>query len=270
MSPGITTIIGTSILGISILGGFLFYNFYRREVSSAQSLNLSSDITDRYSKLASVFDEKVDFEEKLLCLGKKRADLIRLARGNVLEVSCGTGRNLEYYELGQQHDANSASVRSLTLVDIVPQMLDVAKEKLNTLYPEYKDAVTFRVEDAGSVSVELPSNRESSSATCYDTIVQTMGLCSIPDPLGTLKHLATIIEPHHGRILLLEHGRSCHGWINNVMDNLAPGHANRNGCWWNRDIGAIVRDSGLEIVEEKRWLFGIISRYILRPKQVPS
>ena len=97
-----------------------------------------------------------------------------------------------------------------------------------------------------------------------------MGLCSMPDPVDTLKHLGEITEPQRGRILLLEHGRSHYDWLNRILDNLAPTHADRHGCWWNRDIGAIVRDSGLEVVEEKRWHLGTTWRFVLRPKQDSS
>ncbi|EEP82477.1 conserved hypothetical protein [Uncinocarpus reesii 1704] len=74
-------------------------------------------------------------------------------------------------------------------------------------------------------------------------------------------------QPERGQILLLEHGRSYYGWVNKLLDDLAPAHANQHGCWWNRDIGKIVEQSGLEIVESKRWHLGTTWKYVLRPRQ---
>jgi methyltransferase OMS1 len=203
-----------------------------------------------------------------------------MARGDVLEVSCGTGRNLEYYELGERRgvDAEGKGVirgcRTLTLVDLSPQMVAITEEKFRQLRPEFT-RVLFRAQNAATVPVEKPLVTKTGDIDAqgaredryYDTIVQTMGLCSMPHPVATLKHLGSITEPTRGRILLLEHGRSYYGWLNRILDNLAPAHADRHGCWWNRDIGAIVKESGLEVVEEKRWHFGTTWKYVLRPRQ---
>ncbi|KAI2793175.1 hypothetical protein POX_b03225 [Penicillium oxalicum] len=262
--PRALTFLGITALVISTYTGYL-YASYTREVSKAQSLDVPTDVSDRYNATARTFDAEVELSEKAMRMGPKRADLVRMARGDVLEVSCGTGRNLEYYELGERRgvDAEGKSTvrgcRSLTLVDLSPQMVAIAEEKFRQLRPDFT-RVQFRAQDAATVTVEKPDRY-------YDTIVQTMGLCSMPDPVATLRHLGAITEPARGRILLLEHGRSHYDWLNRILDNLAPSHADRHGCWWNRDIGAIVRESGLEVVEEKRWHFGTTWKYVLRPRQ---
>ena len=90
----------------------------------------------------------------------------------------------------------------------------------------------------------------------FDTIVQTMGLCSTPDPVGLLKRMESVLKPITGRILLLEHGRGNYAWINEQLDYHAPRHADKFGCWWNKDIAKIVEESGLEVVKMKRYHFG--------------
>ncbi|KAL5002298.1 methyltransferase domain-containing protein [Aspergillus recurvatus] len=287
MSPRAMTILGVSALGISTYCGYL-YASYRGEVKQAQSLSVPEDVSDRYNHTARTFDADVELSEKLMRLGAKRRDLVRQARGNVLEVSCGTGRNLEYYELGEKRgiiDEKSRvgvrGCRSVTFVDLSPEMVAIARAKFEKLYPGFvgSERVQFRAQDARDVPPPslpasgsvLPSESQGQGQGkgqgYYDTIVQTMGLCSMPDPAGALRHLGTITEPHQGRILLLEHGRSNYDWLNSVLDNLAPAHADRHGCWWNRDIGQIVRDSGLEVVEEERYHFGTTWRFVLRPKR---
>ncbi|CAG8067406.1 unnamed protein product [Penicillium salamii] len=260
--PRALTFLGITALTISTYCGYL-YTSYRREVTNASKLNVPRDVSDRYNSTASTFDADVAISEKAMGLGKKRRDLVQMARGNVLEVSCGTGRNLPFYELGERRGTDKdgrASVlgcRSITFLDLSPQMIAITKEKFEKLNPTFS-GVSFQTGDAGSVGLR--------SGEQYDTVLQTMGLCSMPDPAATLRHLGSITEPARGRILLLEHGRSYYDWLNRILDNLAPAHADRHGCWWNRDIGAIVRESGLEIVEEKRWHMGTTWRYVLRPK----
>ncbi|KAJ5561535.1 hypothetical protein N7461_000296 [Penicillium sp. DV-2018c] len=271
--PRALTFLGISALTISMYCGYL-YASYKRETEKARTLNVPTDVSDRYNKTAATFDADVALSEKAMSLGSKRRDLISRARGDVLEVSCGTGRNLPYYELGERRgldvDGRPSVVgcRSVTFVDLSPQMVEITKDKFEKLYPGFS-GVVFEACDAGSV--KPPGSKRGAvtprSTGYFDTVVQTMGLCSMPDPVGTLRHLGSITEPGKGRILLLEHGRSRYEWVNRILDNLAPAHADRHGCWWNRDIGEIVRESGLEIVEEKRWHLGTTWRYVLRPKQ---
>ncbi|RAK78805.1 class I SAM-dependent methyltransferase [Aspergillus fijiensis CBS 313.89] len=285
MSPRVMTVLGVSALGLSAYIGYL-YASYRREVTYSQNLSATvpatANVTDRYNTTARTFDADVEMSEKLMRLGAKRRDLCRRARGDVLEVSCGTGRNIEYYDFGPVRrgivDERTGAVgvrgcRSVTLVDLSPQMVEIARRKFEEIYPgdeALRRRVEFRVEDAAAVGGG-PSREITGAAVAgqpkpyFDTVVQTMGLCSLPDPVGTLKHLGTLVDPQKGEILLLEHGRSHYAWLNRVLDNLAPAHADRHGCWWNRDIGQIVRESGLEIVEEKRWHFGTTWKYVLRP-----
>jgi len=88
----------------------------------------------------------------------------------------------------------------------------------------------------------------------FDTVVQTLGFCSTDDPDALMSSLSRLVKPG-GKILLLEHGQGYWEWLNRLLDNTAVKHAKKHGCWWNRDIGAIVQKSGLEIVELKRpWL----------------
>ncbi|KAF9889129.1 hypothetical protein FE257_007618 [Aspergillus nanangensis] len=267
ISPRVMTFLGVSILGISTYCGYLFAS-YKREVAQSQALDIPVDVSDRYNHTACTFDADVEMSEKLMRMGKKRRDLAQEARGDTLEVSCGTGRNIEYYNIGERRGMDSEGradirgCRSITFVDLSPQMVEITREKFEKLHPGYKHSV-FRAQDAKDVPA--PSSSTGGKPGYYDTIVQTMGLCSMPDPVGTLRHLASITEPQKGRILLLEHGRSHYDWLNSILDNLAPAHADRHGCWWNRDIGRIIRESGLEVVEEKRWHFGTTWKYVLRP-----
>ena len=82
-----------------------------------------------------------------------------------------------------------------------------------------------------------------------------------------IKHLDT--SNPDARILLLEHGRSYRSWLNNILDNSAEKHAEMHGCWFNRDIGELVRDvaakTSFEVEGERRRHFGTTWVFELKP-----
>jgi ubiquinone/menaquinone biosynthesis C-methylase UbiE len=106
------------------------------------------------------------------------------ARGEVLEIAIGTGRNLPYYP---------SDVR-LTGVDLTPAMLEIARQRASALGRE----VDLRVGDAHAP--EFPDGR-------FDTVVATLALCTIPDERRTVAEMRRVLRPG-GRLLLLEHFRS--------------------------------------------------------------
>jgi hypothetical protein len=76
-----------------------------------------------------------------------------------------------------------------------------------------------------------------------------------------------VAHPEHGKILLLEHGRGHWEWMNNYLDSTASKHAKRHGCWYNRDIGKLVEESGLVIESCKRKHFGTLWIIEARPRR---
>jgi methyltransferase OMS1 len=92
----------------------------------------------------------------------------------------------------------------------------------------------------------------------YDTVIQTVGLCSVAEPVKLLASAAGAVKPDTGRIILLEHGRGWWDWYNEwVVDRGAQRQFDRYGCWWNRDIELLVTEAlkrvpGLELVALKR------------------
>ncbi|KAI9792830.1 MAG: hypothetical protein M1816_001562 [Peltula sp. TS41687] len=200
---------------------------------------------------------------------------------------------------GDMRDRGEKGVRRLVCVDKSRAMLERARNRFRLLrvsgvFPRnVHRKVEFLVQDAmdpippppppppsssttSSSSSSSSSTTSSSSSTTttttssdrrkFDTVIQTMGLCSTADPVGLLRHMGEMTDPEHGQILLLEHGRSHYGWLNEILDSLAQAHAVKHGCWWNRDIGRIVEESGLEVVRIKRFHFGTTWWVELRPR----
>ena len=163
----------------------------------------------------------------------------------------GTGRNGPYYDLKR--------VKSVAFVDQSGAMVEIARKKWNGLHPKHEHC-SFHTQSAMD---PLPAS--ALPETGFTTIVQTMGICSTPKPAATLAHLASLADPKVGRILLLEHGRGYYGWMNFILDKAAAKHADRHGCWFNRDVGRVLEESGLAIEKVERSQFGTLWYVEARP-----
>ncbi len=223
-----------------------------------------SDVSGRYNSNARTLDNSVDFYEQFSGIRRWRKRLAREAEGHVLEVSAGTGRNSDYYKLKK--------CKSLSSVDLSGPMVELAEKKFKRLYPKYDQPVPQQPPVAfvtQSALEPLPDSiiEEVTRSGGYDTILQTMGLCSTPKPARLLMHLGTLAHPERGKILLLEHGRSHYDWLNNILDKMASERADKQGCWWNRDIEQIIEDSGLVVERMRRKHLGTLYIVEARPKR---
>ncbi len=190
------------------------------------------EIASKYDAFARFYDW-AELAPELLGLRRLRRRLVESAKGDVLEVAIGTGKNLAYYP---------KEIR-LTGVDLSQGMLSNAKRRADRLGL----VARFEVMDAE----HLPLADES-----FDTSVDTMSLCTFPNPVATLKELARVCR-ESGRVLLLEHGRSDRAWLGGFQDRRARKHAEPLGCQWNREPLKLVEQSGLRIVHAERYFFGV-------------
>jgi len=77
-----------------------------------------------YDREAKTFDDAVRSSEYWSGIENMRASLAYGARGDVLEVACGTGRNFSYYD--------PKKVRTLLAMDACDGMVEEARAKLRT------------------------------------------------------------------------------------------------------------------------------------------
>jgi methyltransferase OMS1, mitochondrial len=190
-----------------------------------------------YDSEARKFDEAVSSHERWSGINRLRRQLLwNNASGDVLEVAAGTGRNFAFYD--------TARVTRLTALDASDEMVSVCREKLTA--PDEGDSKLIEIATVGRGDAESLVGVPDGSV---DTVVDTFGLCSFDDPVAALREMARVCKPETGRILLLEHGRSKYVWLSNILDAHADAHAARWGCYWNRDVAALVAEAGLELVE---------------------
>ena len=162
------------------------------------------------------------------------------AVGEVLEVAVGTGLNLSHYPSGVR----------ITGVDISPEMLTMAGDRAERLGIE----VTLREGDAQA----LPFADAS-----FDTVVCTLGLCSIPDDRKAIAEMKRVLRPG-GRLLLLDHVGS--PWwpiwlVQRLVEVVTVWAAEEHQT--RRPLPLLV-EAGFEIVESQRRRAGTVERVFAR------
>ncbi|EGZ22420.1 hypothetical protein PHYSODRAFT_330219 [Phytophthora sojae] len=190
---------------------------------------------------AAQYDREVDWDERLTGISLMRRFLLRRARGRVLEVAVGTGRNLAFYP-------PSADV---VLTDFSRGMLD----QVSTAQRQQVASCELRVMRADELAFGEGE---------FDTVVDTFGLCSMDDSARALREMQRVCK-QDGRILLLEHGRSSYAWLSGLLDKFADLHAQKWGCHWNRDILVLVEQAGLEVETVHRFHFGTTYYIVAKP-----
>lgn len=190
----------------------------------------------RYDRIASIYDY-LDF----MVPNKLRVEILKMARGEVLEVGVGTGRNLPLYPPGSL----------VTGIDISPVMLDRARQRA------VKSDLKVNLVEADAQNLPFDDNS-------FDTVMATCVFCSVPDPIAGLKEVKRVCR-HDGQILLIEHVRSETPVVGMVMDLLNPIFVGIIGNNINRKTVENVQLAGLNIIEVKNLLGQIVKLIRARP-----
>lgn len=192
-----------------------------------------------YDELAAKYDRLIGFPEKVL-FGDGREWVCARARGDVLEIAVGTGRNLSYYPPDIV----------LTGIDLSPAMLDVARDRGRQLGRE----IDLRVGDAQAL--DFPDGR-------FDTVVSTLSLCTIPDAVQAVAEANRVLRPG-GRLLLLEHVRSPRRIVRAVQRLLDPLFVRFHADHLLREPLGYAEAEGFEVDQLERSKWGIVERLVAR------
>ena len=195
------------------------------------------EIGQKYRDFASNYDTWEGILEWAI-VGRLRRGLLCEAQGNMLDVGIGTGKNLRYY----------SDECDLTGIDYTPAMLEVARKRAKNLGRR----IVLKRGDAQRLPFKAGS---------FDTVVDTLCLCTYPNPVKALQEMKRVCK-RDGQILLLEHGESSNGFLRRLQQRMKKKQLERLGCHVDRDIVGLVRKAGLKILSVERRFFGIF--YVIR------
>ena len=200
-------------------------------------------IRKRYNQFADVYNNCLSerFAEYMF-IGRLRKNLLSQVRGNVLEIGIGNGRNLSYYPEECQ----------ITGIDISEKMIELAQR--NKHYKTVNPKILLG--NAGDIPFEDNS---------FDYVVDCFGLCTYPHPKVVLAEMTRVCKDK-GLILLLEHGISNNSFLARLQRWRETPHFEKLCCNPTKDISSLVGDSQLEIIHERKYMFGIIYEYVLSKK----
>jgi ubiquinone/menaquinone biosynthesis C-methylase UbiE len=147
------------------------------------------------------------------------------ARGRVLEIGIGSGLNLASYRAGTEEVYG---------VDPSTELLAKASQRLNTARIPVK-------------LVEGSSEKLPFDDRCFDTVVMTFTLCSIPDVALAVREMRRVLRPH-GELLFVEHGQAPDPAVVRWQDWLTPVWKRLGGgCHLNRKIDDLIKAGGFRI-----------------------
>lgn len=173
--------------------------------------------------------------EVLFGLAKKRRELFSQATGRVLDVGCGYGNNFLYL----------VHATHITGIDFSRVMLEKARQSVRL------SKIPVDLREMGAEAIDFPDDS-------FDTVISSLSTCSFFDPILALQEMRRVCKPDpHGKILMIEHGRSSWNWLGNYQDRHVHEQIEQGGCRWNQEPQELVREAGMKILHADRALLGI-------------
>ena len=131
---------------------------------------------------------------------KARSRVVPKAQGDVLELGCGGGINMEFYD--------PLRVNSFAGVDPSPALLERSKEAAK--------AYGIKADIRGGIGEAMPFEDSS-----FDTVVCTFTLCSVDDQAQVLSEIRRVLRAG-GKALFLEHGRAPDSAVHKWQRRIEP------------------------------------------------
>lgn len=157
---------------------------------------------------------------------KLRSELVPLARGDVLELGCGGGINMEFYEPVQ--------ITRLSGIDPSPKLLEMTRAAAA--------AHGIAADIQGGVGEAMPFTDAS-----FDTVVTTFTLCSVQEQAAVLREIRRVLRPG-GVALFLEHGAAPDAGIAKWQRRIEPLWKRVGGnCHLTRPISSAYAGEGFAV-----------------------
>lgn len=157
---------------------------------------------------------------------KVRSKVVPNARGDVLELGCGGGINMEFYD--------PARVTSFTGLDPSPELLAMSRAAAQ--------ARGMAADIQGGVGEAMPFGDAR-----FDTVVTTFTLCSVTDQAAVLAEIRRVLKPG-GTALFLEHGAAPDAGVAKWQRRIEPVWKRIGGnCHLTRPISGAYEQAGFAV-----------------------
>lgn len=177
-----------------------------------------------------VLPHLVDWASGMGAITEQRERIVPRARGRVLELGIGSGRNLALYDPDE--------VEVVWGVDPSPEFYRMAADRAADLPVK----VRFFVRPADEPGLALAEDS-------VDTLVVTYALCTIPDPVAALVEARKALTSD-AVLLFAEHGRSPDPAVRRWQERVTPlWRRVAGGCRLDRDPLAILASAGFRVRE---------------------
>ena len=186
----------------------------------------------RYDSVAQHYEGVMGPFQRWGLVKLRKETLSQLPPGNILEIGAGTGLNFVHYP----QDAHGVAT------EFSREMLNIAVTKPR---PGGVQLLQNRAED-------LPFKTHS-----FDAAFATLVFCSVEHPAAAFAELRRVVRPG-GTVVLLEHVRP-HGILGPVFDFLNLFSTRLFDDHVNRQTAKMMSEAGLEVVDVKSRLLGIIN-----------
>src|SRR6266513_4154802 len=210
-----------------------------REENSMSQQKETERMREIFDASAVHYDKGMAFTEKLF-FGDGRAWACSQARGQVMEIAIGTGRNLPFYQADVE----------ITGIEISTAMLEIARQRAKSLGRQAKLVV------GDAQALPFPDQH-------FDTVVCTIALCSIPDERQAVAEVWRVLRPG-GRFVVLEHVRSPNIMIRGLERLLDSYTVRAQADHLLREPLETAQAAGFSIEYLKRQKLGIVERLIAR------
>ena len=186
----------------------------------------------RYDDFAQHYEGVMDPLQRWGLVGLRVEVLRQLPAGRILEIGAGTGLNFVHYP----QDASGVAT------EFSREMLKIASTKTR---PAGVQLLQNRAED-------LPFRDHT-----FDAAFATLVFCSVESPVQAFAELRRVVRPG-GMVVLLEHVRPG-GILGPLFDVLNGLTVRFFSDHINRRTAKLVSEAGLEVVDVKRRLLGIVN-----------
>ncbi len=162
---------------------------------------------------------------------KARSRIVPQAEGDVLELGCGGGINMEFYD--------PARIKSFAGLDPSPGLLERSREAAQ--------AKGMTADIRAGIGEAMPFDDAS-----FDTVLVTFTLCSVEDQMQTLAEMRRVLRPG-GKALFLEHGRAPDASVQKWQRRIEPiWKPIGGGCHLTRAITGAYEAAGFKIASSDK------------------